>query len=922
MLGRLVITALIIFSSIYSVGQDMKFTGVVNDTINDKPLENAVVMAVRLSDGVLLGFTRTNEDGSFELNDVAIDTLELVVTHPKFDDKRFYIIGSKENNEINIPNIIMPEEATEYEEVVVYANKEPIYFRGDTLVYVADSFATKENAMVEDLLKNLPGLQVDDDGNISSQGRQVTKVLVDGDEFFGDDPTIATRNLQADGVETVEVYEAEDEASGGNSEEKIQVLDVRLKEDAKRGYFGKVAGSGGANSEYFSDEPNGSIFYEGEMLANYFDRDLKVSVFALGSNTPNTGFSYQDASRFGLTNEMNGGWRSQFGGGSQLQGMPENYKGGFYFSNKIGKKKKAKIGLNYTYNDSQMTTNEERNSEYFLTDTTYTTESYDYREEQQLSHTVNFTLDYQLDSLTSLELKSNVILREESKEESNSTDFYSESRVLTNATNVDNSNTANGLDGNIDLKLVRDFNKRNRELIVQYQYGYTEQERENFMQSNILFYEIPVPDSTFDQKRDINNKTNGHRGLIEYTEPLSRKLKLNFQYRADYFIGSQSNLTYNENNGEYEDLAMLYSNDFDNIRFENRAGASLIYTDRKHTLNVGTRARNVKIDNQNNFTDSIIQQDVDNLLPFLQYTYKFSNSQRLRFNYRTSSSQPSLNQLQPVRDNTNPNNLVIGNPDLIPNYTHGLNAFYNKWNALEQSYIWASTFLNYTNDAFSNSITYLPDGRTVSQAINVDNNINAGFFMGGGIPLFKKKLRLDPRVDVNYSKFNSEINNQSNTTENLGVGGQLDIGVRNDTMEIGFGVSYRYNIPNSSLSIGTNQPYTVQSYSMDVFFELPARFFIESDAKYTINSQRAEGFNISPFIWNAKLNKRFLKTGNLVASISAYDILNQNVGIRRSIENNVIIDNRNQIIARYFMVGLTLRFNNNKTKVDEGKNNW
>lgn len=900
----------------------MKFTGVVNDTINDKPLENAVVMAVRLSDGVLLGYTRTNEDGSFELNDVAIDTLELVVTHPKFDDKRFYIIGSKENNEINIPNIIMPEEATEYEEVVVYANKEPIYFRGDTLVYVADSFATKENAMVEDLLKNLPGLQVDDDGNISSQGRQVTKVLVDGDEFFGDDPTIATRNLQADGVETVEVYEAEDEASGGNSEEKIQVLDVRLKEDAKRGYFGKVAGSGGANSEYFSDEPNGSIFYEGEMLANYFDRDLKVSVFALGSNTPNTGFSYQDASRFGLTNEMNGGWRSQFGGGSQLQGMPENYKGGFYFSNKIGKKKKAKIGLNYTYNDSRMTTNEERNSEYFLTDTTYTTESYDYREEQQLSHTVNFTLDYQLDSLTSLELKSNVILREESKEESNSTDFYSESRVLTNATNVDNSNTANGLDGNIDLKLVRDFNKRNRELIVQYQYGCAEQERENFMQSNILFYEIPVPDSTFDQKRDINNKTNGHRGLIEYTEPLSRKLKLNFQYRADYFIGSQSNLTYNENNGEYEDLAMLYSNDFDNIRFENRAGASLIYTDRKHTLNVGTRARNVKIDNQNNFTDSIIQQDVDNLLPFLQYTYKFSNSQRLRFNYRTSSSQPSLNQLQPVRDNTNPNNLVIGNPDLTPNYTHGLNAFYNKWNALEQSYIWASTFLNYTNDAFSNSITYLPDGRTISQAINVDNNINAGFFMGGGIPLFKKKLRLDPRVDVNYSKFNSEINNQSNTTENLGVGGQLDIGVRNDTMEIGFGVSYRYNIPNSSLSIGTNQPYTVQSYSMDVFFELPARFFIESDAKYTINSQRAEGFNISPFIWNAKLNKRFLKTGNLVASISAYDILNQNVGIRRSIENNVIIDNRNQIIARYFMVGLTLRFNNNKTKVDEGNNNW
>jgi len=921
MLSRILI-ALFLTISLTSVAQNMKFTGVVNDTINDRPLEYAVVMAVRLSDGKLLGFTRTNSDGSFELNSVPIDTMELVVTHPKFDEKRFYIIGSEENNEINIPNIILPEQATEYEEVIVYANKEPIYFRGDTLVYVADSFATKENAMVEDLLKNLPGLQVDDDGNVSSQGRKITKVLVDGDEFFGDDPTIATRNLQADGVETVEVYETEDETSGGNSEEKIQVLDVRLKEDAKKGYFGKVATSGGANSEYFTNDPSGRLFYEGEMLANYFDKDLKVSVFALGSNTPNTGFSYRDASRFGLTNEMNGGWRSQLGGGSQLQGLPENYKGGFYFSNKIGKKKNAKVGLNYTYNDSRMTTNETRNSEYFLPDTTYTTESSDFRKEQQLSHTVNFTLDYQIDSLTNLEVKSNLILREESLEEENSTDFISASDVLTNATDVNNSSNAEGLEGNVDLRLVRKFNKRNREFIAQYQYGYTEQERENFMQSNIRFFAFPVPDSTFDQKRDVLNKTNGHRGLIEYTEPLSRKVKLNFQYKLDYFEGTQSNLTYDNNNGVYDDLSTLYSNDFSNTRMENRFGASFIYTDRKHNLTVGSRVRNVLIDNENNFTGETITQDVDNILPFLRYVYKFSNSQRITFNYSTSSSQPSLNQLQPVRDNTNPNNLIVGNPDLVPNYSHSFNAFYNKWNALEQSYVWASTFMSYTNDAFSSSITYLPDGRTISQSINVDDNINGGFFMGGGIPIFKKKLRLDPRVDVNYSKFNSVINQQQNTTENLGVGGNLDLGLRSDTIEVSIGVSYRYNVPQSSLSTGANQPYTVQSYSAEVFFELPARFFIESDAAYTINSQRADGFNISPFIWNAKLSKRFLKTGNLVASVSAYDILNQNIGIRRSISNNVIIDNRNQIIARYFMAGLTLRFNNNKTKVDDGGNGW
>src|SRR5690554_4961372 len=334
-------------------GQEMKFTGAVNDTINDQPLEDAVVMAVRLSDGLLLGYTRSGADGSFDLRGVPIDTMELIVSHYKFDEKRYYIIGSDENTEINIPNIILPEQATQLDEVIVYANKEPIYFRGDTLVYVADSFATKENAMVEDLLKNLPGLQVDDDGNVSSQGRKVTKVLVDGDEFFGSDPTIATRNLTAKGVDKIEVYEAEDESSSNSEEKKIQVLDVRLKDDAKQGYFGKVAGRGGFNSEYFKDLPNGSLFYEGEVLANYFDKDLKISVFALGSNTPNTGFSYRDASRFGLTNEMSGGWGS-FMNTSSLNGLPENYKGAFSYSNKLGEK--VKMGLNYMYNDSRLIT--------------------------------------------------------------------------------------------------------------------------------------------------------------------------------------------------------------------------------------------------------------------------------------------------------------------------------------------------------------------------------------------------------------------------------------------------------------------------------------------------------------------------------------------------------------------------------------
>ena len=900
----------------FGVGaQEMHFSGFVNDTINDRPLEYAMIMAVRVDDGKLMGFTRSEADGSFELTGVPIDTMELVVSHYNFDEKRYYIVGSQENDSIHIPNVVLPEESTELDEVVVYANKKPIYFRGDTMVYVADSFATRENAMVEDLIKNLPGLEVDDDGNISTQGRQIEKVLVDGDEFFGDDPTIATRNLQAEGVDKVEVYETEDENSGGNSDEKIKVLDVKLKEDAKKGYFGKIAGAGGADSEYLTDQPDGTSFYSGELLANYFNKDLKVSVFALGSNTPNTGFSYRDASRFGLTNELSGGWRSM-ANSSRLNGLPENYKGGFYYSDKWGDN--FKVNLNYTYNDSRLTTDQQTNQEYFLTDTTYSSASRNEKYQKQLAHTINFSFEYAIDSMTQLNVKSNITQRNEEIDENNSTNFFAASGDSTNATNVTNESEADGLEGNVDAKLVRKFAKEDRELSLQYQLGYTETDRENFMQSNILSFTQSVPDSSFDQKRDIENRTTGHRALFDYTEPLTRKIKLNFQYKLDYFFGSQATLTYDRTGQSYDSLSTVYSNDFSNTRLENRIGVSLRYTDRRHSLNTGTRLRNVVIDNENNFTNNVIEQDVDNILPYIEYTYKWSNSHRLRFNYRTSSSQPSISQLQPVRDNTNPNRQIIGNPDLVPNYSHRVNLRYNKWNALKQSYIWSNAYMNYTNNAFSSAINYLPDGRTVAQSINVDGNINAGLYAGGGFPIFKDRLQIRPNVNAGYNRTNSVINGMDHTTENSSVGGGLKIGLRSDTLEVGLSANGRYNNPSSSLSFGANQPYFQHSYGLDVFVELPFDFFIESDANYTINAQRADGYNISPFILNGKINKRFLETGNLVAHVEVNDIFNQNVGVGRSIGDNVITDRRNRIIARYFMVGLTWRFNNNNTKAHEG----
>lgn len=914
------ITFCLILSATISFGQEMKFTGVVNDTINDKPLENAVIMAVRLSDSRLLGFTRSNADGTFELLGVPIDTMELVISHYQFDEKRYYIIGSDDNTEIHIPNIVLPDKATELEEVVVYANKEPIYFRGDTLVYAADSFAVKENATVEDLLKNLPGLQVDDDGNISSQGRRVSKVLVDGDEFFGSDPTIATRNLTAKGIDKVEVYETEDENSGGNSEEKIQVLDLKLKDDAKQGYFGKMAGSGGFNTEYFKNEPNGSLFYEGELLANYFDNGLKVSAFALGSNTPNTGFSYQDASRFGLTNEMPSGFRSFSGDRSAVNGLPENYKGGFYFNNKFSDK--FKMGVNYTYNDSRIETEQNRNSEYFFGDTTYTKRDTVLNYQKQQAHAVNLEMEYKFNDKTSLKLRSNLTFRKENEEEENSSDFFTNEGVRFSNTTVDNKSNAEGLESNIELEFKKKFAKRNRSFDALYQFGYTQSDRNNTLKSDMFTGQSVTPDSIFDQKRNMENNTTGHRLLANYTEPLSQSFRLKFQYRLDYFYGEQATSTYDRTPTGYDSYTGLYSNDFSNTRLENRGSAGVLFTNRKNSIEIGARLRNVVIDNLDNQSNNLIKQNVTNVLPYAEYELKFSNSHRMWFSYSTSSEQPSLDQLQPVRDNTNPNSIIEGNPNLKPNYAHSLNLNYNKWNALTYSYVYAGAYFNYTDNAFSSSVQYLPNGQSLAKSVNVDGNMYGGFYTGGGIPIYKKLIHFRPNASGNYSSTRSFINNQENITENYRLDGSFSFDMRTDSIEVSLSAGVSYNNPISSLSMGINEPYFVQRYKAKVFFELPWRFFIESDAVFEINSRRAEGFNEKPFIWNAKLSKRFLKTGNLVVHVDVNDIFNQNIGIQRNVGTNVITDVRSKVIARYFMIGATLRFNNNKTKEDEGKNRY
>ncbi len=900
------------FPLAFVFGQKMKITGTVYDTSGNIKLPEVVIMSVRMKDSLLLKSTRTKEDGTFELSNFPVDTFSLIIEHPLFEPKTYYIFGNKDNFEINIPKITLTEKSKELKEVVIFANKNPIFYRGDTLVYVADSFKVGENAVVEDLLKKLPGIKVDENGQITSQGKQISQVLVDGDEFFGSDPTIATRNLGAKGVESVQIYEKEKDNAKAGEDDKIQVLDLKLKEDAKKGYFGKI--SGATDFGLMKDVP----FYETEVLANKFKGKQKISVFLLSSNTPKSNFKWGDMNKFGLENERNNSgmtmWNQNNNGNTN--GIPKTLKAGVYFSDKVGKS--GKIGFNYAYYNNELEASGSSYSQYFLSDTTYFTKDSSRNISKNESHRINFNFSTNLDSLTFLELKPNLNFDGATTDNTSISQFIGETQIKSLETNIRNTNDSKGITSNSEALLRRKFKKPRREVELKYLLSYSNNNTNGKLENSSQYADTTF---TFNQEKTNYNSSVNHFTTLTYTEPLNKRIKLQLEYLYEFGDVKQDKRAFDFDpiTQSFSTENSFFSNNFDNIRQQHRGTMVGIYENSKHTLTGGIGFRNIAIENRNLILDSIIPQNISNFLPQFSYQFKPSISKRFSLFYTTNSQQPGINDLQPVPDNSNPNRIQKGNPDLKPNYIHNLKINFNTWSALSGRYIWSGINATYTDNAFANSTTFNQYGQTESKTVNVDGNTFANLFAGAGLPLFNRKIEISPNVNASYMRYTNFINNAENITQNRSVSGGLELELKLDSLQVTISNDYSFTDPVSSLATASNTPFSMQTYKYDIEWQLPFHFKIKTDGKYIINSQRASGFNKNIFVVNTELLRTFLPTENLIISVSGNDLLNQNLNLQRQINGNVITDNYTKIITRYFLLRVTYKFNNNKSKEDEWK---
>ena len=899
----------ICFSSFNASAQLMTIKGSVNDNNDHKPLQNAVVMVIRLQDSVLNRFTRTDSSGIFKLDSLPVDTFEVIISHPLFGDRNIILLGSDTNKVFDLPDIILPPKSVTLNEVTVLGYASPVYYKGDTIIYTADSFKVKQSAVVEDLLKKLPGIRVDEKGKIFSQGQAVDQVLVDGDEFFGSDPTIATKNLPASSLESVQVYDKKNESATENTDkETLKVMNLKLKEDAKKGYFGKVSGA--------TDFSN---FYEGDLLINKFEGKQKISVFALESNTPRTSFNWSDANQYGLSNDMNvttgeDGTTYYSYDNNRVNGIPKTFKTGFYYTDQLGKD--LKLSLNYTYNKASLFTETNTASQYYLPDTIYNTSSTDNLTKTDESHSVNATITYELDSFTQLTIQSKIKSDKNSQDDVGTNTFLTASDFITRVTNTTTTNDGSYFNSDNLLKVIRSFKNKDRKLVAYYNFKTLDNKSDGYLKWNDYnLLNSTSPDSSTNQYKTSSNTNQTQLGSITYTEPVSKKIKFEFAYDFNISKGQQDKSTKDFLNGSYDVNDTLFSNSFSTTRIINRFGAKFIYELKKQSLTIGARIRQVDATNTNLITDSSISQKINNMLPYLSYRYKFKDNESMTFKYTTSSDQPSMNQLQPIPDNSNPNYIMKGNPDLLPTFTQKFDYSYYSYKPISGRYFYGSLGFSTTNNDFSNSVIYDSIGRTISQPINVQGDYRAYGYFGSELPFYSRVIVLAPSGNINFSQNTNYINGAKNITKVTKPSINFEIRVHPDTIvEFNVGGSYSYNGSSSSLSSTSNQSYYTNGYQAGISIDLPFKMKLATDANYEQNYGRVQGYNLHYLIWDASLDRKLLKNDNLSIGLDATDLLNQNISTNRNVVNNVITDVKTNIIGRYILLKTVFKFTSKKKK--------
>lgn len=902
-----------------SAQESYSVKGILVDPMSNVFLEHGVVSVLNSKDSTLVDFIRAKKDGSFVINNLQQGDYILTASYPKYTDFVETFQLDSANTGFDIGNINMLLVSQLLKDVVI-TGRNAIVIKGDTIEYDASKFTIQPNSKVEDLLAQLPGIQVDKDGKITAQGETVTKVLVDGEEFFGDDPTLVTKNIRGDMVDKVQLYDKKsDQATftGIDDGEKTKTINIQLKEDSKNGMFGK-AEAGAATDR----------LYAGQAMFNKFKGSQKIAGYGTIANTGKMGLNWRDSDRFASSENIEfvgDGIMINYGGGDELdraqyngQGIPLAHTGGLHYDSKWNDKKES-INANYKIGSLEVEGNRNTIREETLKDAINTTNSdqdfnnFTFRQKLDAKYEIKF------DTTSTLKVSVDGTLRNSRSNDTYDSETYNQENGILNNSTRNNNNKGDGSAFRANALWNKRLRKKGRTISIGLDQSINKNNSEGFLYSNTNFYDRTtgvLDSSTLVDQQKLNNSNNTiFNSNIAYTEPITKFLTIAFNYRFNLNNGKSDLLSYNKSaNGEYSLLDSLYTNQFELNQITNQVGTTLNYNKNKNVLSVGFAASDVNYEQIDIFNDHAMTRSFVNLNPNARWTHKFSAQKSLRFNYNGNTSQPSLNQIQPVRANTDPLNISVGNPDLDPSFRHNFNGGYNSYKVLSGEYIGFYLNGSFTSNAIvSNVFTNSETGESIYRYENLKDhlplNYSGNLYYGSKIKSID--LQYGGDLSVSNNSFFNIINEELNKTNSNSFRTSLNISKyaqKKYSVRIQGGPSYTSST-SSLQKERSNEGWGFNGYAWFEVF-LPGKFKVYSNADYNYE-QATQAFDedFTRLLWNGGIEKKFFKKEELIISISANDILNQNVGFNRNSYNGINTQSSHTTIKRYFMLSVVWEFN-------------
>lgn len=907
---KILLVIALVVNGLFIQAQSYSVKGRLTDE-SGSGLPSATILLLNARDSVMVNYALSNTQGIFEMKNIPAGNHLLRFSYMGFTTLTM-AVQKPEGNVLDLGQVKLSSGSKLLGEVLVEQERIPMKVKNDTIEYDALAFKPLPNEMVEDLLKRMPGIIISSDGSVEAQGETVRRVLVDGKEFFGRDPKMATQNLPADAVSKIHVFDERSEQSrftGIDDGQRERTMNLELKEDRKEAAFGNTSLGYGPNERF-----------QGRVNYNRFNKKGQLSILGMGNNLNQQGFSVGEYMNFSGNSQNLASGRGvnisrdnsipvNRDGGTSSNGLMTSAAGGVNFNRKISTGTEVTASYFYNQLDHDMTQNLER--ENYMPEGNYNFMQNQLQNNENFNHRMNMRLDHTFSEKSSLLFQGSSTLNNTNAYRTTFSQTFNLQDELQNTSSQVNTADGRSLDANGNLLWRQRLNKPGRTLTASLDFRMGNTDQDAVVQADNRYLQEDEYEMIRQDQKRLDNSSNISTG-ITYTEPLGNRIFLETNYNAVYRSSEVNQQVYDVAGPDIPaEFNSRLSNHYTNVYTYHQGGLNFRLNRESYNLTLGTAVQATDLKGRLITLEQDVSKNYIHVLPSVRFNYNFSNFNRLMSDYETSVREPSATQIQPVVDNRDPLNVFQGNPDLIPSYRHRMQMRYNSFNPISSFGYFGFVSADYNTNSIVNSVDIDPVSfRRTTMPVNVNKNLlNLRGSLSVNFAIEALKSRIMVGSNIARTENVNVLNQVHQDIVNNTLGGNIRYNFRPvDAFELRLSANMNQQLTRYQFSV-SEQAFMNQNYGADVSWSFLKYYRVQSAFNYQFYQGRTAAMDRKIPMLDFNLSRSFLRNESGELKFSVYNLLNQNLGVTQNQSVNYYEYSETNSLGRYFLLTFTYSLN-------------